>query len=190
MSDPKAYPAKKCSGYKLTIHVLPIPQKTFTSNILPVVIKDNHKVENNILHWSAAMQLFLAFIKTFGVLLILFIFLLPASAMDDPGFVISRMVMCETVSDKEPIHPSETFTFDIGTVYCFLEAVEIEEDTTVSFAWYYENREMAKITLPIQKGRRWRTFSSKKLEGLRGNWKVELVEASGIVLNTLSFQVQ
>jgi hypothetical protein len=183
-------PGKKCLGHKLTIHVLPLPQKTFAYNILPVVIKDNHKIKNNILHWSVAMQLYLTFIKTFGVLLILFIFLLPASAMDDPGFVISRMVMCESVSDKEPVHPSETFPVDIGTVYCFLEAVEIEEDTTVSFAWYYENREMARITLPLEKGRRWRTFSSKKLEELRGNWKVELVEASGIVLNTLSFQVQ
>lgn len=136
------------------------------------------------------MQLHLTFIKIAGLLVTLLFFLLPASAMDDPGFVISRMVVCETVSDKEPVHPGETFTVDIGTVYCFLEAVEIEEDTTVSFAWYFENREMARITLPLQKGRRWRTYSSKKLEGLRGNWKVELVEASGIVLNTLSFQVQ
>jgi hypothetical protein len=71
-----------------------------------------------------------------------------------------------------------------------LEAEQIEEDTTVSFVWYHENREMARVALPLQKGPRWRTFSSKKLGGLTGNWKVELVEASGIVLNTISFQVQ
>jgi len=136
------------------------------------------------------MKTHLTFFKTLGVFLILFIFLSPASAMDDPGYVISRMLVCVTVSDKEPVHPSETFAVDIGTVYCFLEAKEIEQDTTVSFVWYYENREMARISLPLQKGGRWRTFSSKKLEGLRGNWKVELVEASGIVLNTISFQVQ
>jgi hypothetical protein len=136
------------------------------------------------------MKLHLILLKTLGPLLLLFIFLFPVSAMDDPGFVISRMLMCETVSDNEPVHPSETFAIDIGTVYCFLEATAIEEDTTISFVWYHENMEMARITLPLQKGKRWRTFSSKKLDGLQGNWKVELVEASGIVLNTLSFQVQ
>lgn len=136
------------------------------------------------------MKLHLAFIKILGALLIYLVFPLSASAMDDPGFVINRMVVCETVSDREPVHLSETFNVDIGTVYSFLEAEQIEEDTTVSFVWYHENREMARITLPLQKGPRWRTFSSKKLGGLTGNWKVELVEASGIVLNTISFQVQ
>jgi hypothetical protein len=136
------------------------------------------------------MQSYLTFLKTIGALLILLISLSPASAMDDPGFAISRMVTCEAVSDKEPVHPSEIFTVDNGTVYCFLEARDIEQDTTISFVWYYDKREMARINLPLQKGKRWRTFSSKKLEGLRGPWKVELVEASGIVLNSVSFQVQ
>ena len=136
------------------------------------------------------MRLHLTFIKILGALLLHFIFLLSASAMDDPGFEIKRMVVCEAVSEREPVHPSETFNVDIGTVYSFLEAEKIDEDTTVSFIWYHENREMTRVTLPLQKGPRWRTFSSKKLEGLTGNWKVELVEASGIVLNTISFQVQ
>ena len=136
------------------------------------------------------MKLQLTFLKTLGALLILFICLTPVSAMDDPGFEISRMLVCETVSDREPVLPSETFTVDVGTVYCFLEAKEIEEDTTVTFVWYFEDREMARIILPLQRGKRWRTFASKTLGGLRGNWKVELVEASGIVLNTVSFQVQ
>jgi len=136
------------------------------------------------------MKLHLILLKTLGALFFLFIFLLPISAMDDPGFVISRMLMCKTVSDNEPVHPSETFSIDVGTVYCFLEATEIEKDTTISFVWHYENMEMARITLPLQKGKRWRTYSSKKLDGLQGNWTVELVEASGIVLNTISFQVQ
>jgi len=34
------------------------------------------------------------------------------------------------------------------------------------------------------------TFSSKKTAGLKGSWKVELLESSGIVLNSVSFQVQ
>ncbi|MFC1819372.1 DUF2914 domain-containing protein, partial [Thermodesulfobacteriota bacterium] len=58
------------------------------------------------------------------------------------------------------------------------------------FVWYFEDTEMARVALPLNKGMRWRTYSSKKLAGLKGNWKVELQDYSGIVLNTVSFQVQ
>ena len=113
-----------------------------------------------------------------------------ASSMDDPGFIIKRMVMCESVTDKEPVAVGETFSADAEKVYCFLEAGNIEYDTLVNFVWYFENKEMARVSLPLTKGKRWRTFSSKKLAGLKGNWKVELLESSGIVLNSVSFRIQ
>jgi hypothetical protein len=113
-----------------------------------------------------------------------------ASAMDDPGFTIKRMVMSEKIVDKEPVAPTANFSANTETVYCFLEANAIETDTTVSFVWFYENKEMARVTVPLVKGKRWRTYSSKKLSGLKGSWKVELLESSGIILNTVTFQVQ
>lgn len=117
-------------------------------------------------------------------------FISPVSAMDDPGFTINRMIMCERISDREPINESDTFSADTESVYCFLEAKDIETDTPISFIWYFEGEEKARVTLPLQKGMRWRTYSSKKLANMKGSWTVELQEASGIVLNTVSFQVQ
>ena len=117
-------------------------------------------------------------------------FISPVSAMDDPGFTINRMIMCERISDREPINESVTFSADTESVYCFLEAKDIETDTPISFIWYFEGEEKARVTLPLQKGMRWRTYSSKKLVNMKGIWTVELQEASGIVLNTVSFQVQ
>jgi hypothetical protein len=114
----------------------------------------------------------------------------PALSMDDPGFTIHRMVMSQDIADKEPAAIGDTFSADTEKVYCFLEARKIENDTTVSFVWYLENEEMARVSLPLVKGIRWRTYSSKKLAGRKGNWKVELQESSGIVLNSVSFQVQ
>ena len=124
------------------------------------------------------------------ILTVSLIFLSPVFSMDDPGFTISRMIMCERISDREPINESDTFSADAETVFCFLEAKDIEINTTISFVWYFEGQEKARIVLPLQKGRRWRTYSSKKLANMKGSWKVELLEASGIVLNTVSFQVQ
>jgi hypothetical protein len=128
-----------------------------------------------------------AIFVTITVSLILFS---PVFSMDDPGFTISRMSVCERISDREPFGITDTFSIDAGTVFCFLEAKDIEIDTTISFVWYFEGQEKARISLPLQKGRRWRTYSSKKLANLKGSWTVELQESSGIVLNTVSFQVQ
>ena len=118
------------------------------------------------------------------------IFVLPSYSMDDPEFSISRMVMCERVADREPIGIADTFTADVETVFCFLETQNINVDTTISLVWYFEGQEKARITLPLQKGVRWRTYSNKKLANMKGSWTVELQEASGIVLNTVSFKVQ
>jgi len=115
---------------------------------------------------------------------------LPASAMDDPGFQIKRMVLCEKIIDREPVAIGDTFSAATKKIYSFLEAGNIEQDTMVSFVWYFENKELARVSLPLSEGRRWRTYSSKKIAGLKGEWKVELQDSSGIVLNTLSFKVQ
>ena len=118
------------------------------------------------------------------------IFVLPASSMDDQKFTISRMVISERVTDREPDGIADTFSADTETVFCFLETQNINVDTAISFVWYFEGQEKARITLPLQKGMRWRTFSSKKLANMKGNWTVELKDNSGIVLNTVSFKVQ
>jgi hypothetical protein len=117
-------------------------------------------------------------------------FFSPALAMDDLGFIINRMVISEEIAAKEPIGIADTFSAATEKVFCFLEAKEIEHDTMISFVWYFENKEMARVSLPLAKGKRWRTYSSKKLAGLKGNWKVELLESSGVVLNSVSFRVQ
>ena len=128
--------------------------------------------------------------KILFTLTVSLIFVSPVSSMDDPGFTISRMVMCERVANREPIGIADTFTADVETVFCFLETQNINVDTTISFVWYFEGQEKARIPLPLQKGMRWRTYSSKKLANMKGNWTVELQETSGIVLNTISFKVQ
>ena len=132
-------------------------------------------------------HIILGIIITFTLMLF---FSTTSSSMDDPGFTIARMVMCESIADKEPANTTDVFSADMEKVYCFLEAKEIENDTTVTFVWYFESKEMARVSLPLTKGKRWRTYANKKLAGLKGTWQVELQESSGIVLNTISFQVQ
>ena len=123
-------------------------------------------------------------------LTVLLIYVSPAFSMDDPEFSISRMVMSQTISEREPVHITNTFSSNTETVFCFLEARDIEIDTEVSIVWLYEGQEKARVILPLQKGGRWRTFSSKIVKNMKGGWSVELQEASGVVLNTVSFQIE
>ena len=136
------------------------------------------------------MKLKAALFTTFVVLTYSLIFFTPVHSMDDPGFTIKRMVMAKQITDREPSNITNTFSVTDETAYCFLEVRDIEFDTTVSFVWYHEGNEMARVTLPLQKGWRWRTYSSKKLANQQGKWIVELQEASGIVLNSVSFTVK
>ena len=113
-----------------------------------------------------------------------------AFSMDDPGFTIKRMVISKDVVDREPVGVGDFFSAATEKVYCFLEAADIETDMQVSIVWYWSNQEMARVTLPIQTSRRWRTYSSKKLVGLKGNWRAELQDSSGIVHNSVNFVVE
>jgi len=136
------------------------------------------------------MKLRFAVIAVISALFLVPLFFSLALSVDDPGFSIKRMVMSESVADREPVAINESFSAATEKVYCFLEAVNIEEDTSISFVWYHNDQEMARVSLPLVKGKRWRTFSSKKIAGLKGEWKVELLDSFGVVLNTVSFQVQ
>jgi hypothetical protein len=108
------------------------------------------------------------------------VFTQPAFSMDDPGFTINRMVVSKDVVEKEPVGIGDFFSAATGKLYCFLEASNIERDMQVTFVWFWSSQEMAKVTLPLREGNRWRTYSSKKLVGLKGRWRVELQDSSGI----------
>jgi hypothetical protein len=113
---------------------------------------------------------------------------LPAFSAEG-GFTVSRLVVGTGVQDREPVGVAETFTASDDKVYCFLEATDIEEDTSVSFVWFHEESETARVEVPLGKSPRWRTYSSKLLGGQTGQWKIELQDPSGNILNSVSFEV-
>ena len=105
-------------------------------------------------------------------------------------FTIARLVVGTGVEDKEPVGVAESFPEATEKVYCFLEATEIAKDTEVSFVWWHGDTEMHKITLPLQMGPRWRTFAYKNIGGMKGDWKVEIRDSGGTLLNEATFKVE
>jgi hypothetical protein len=129
-------------------------------------------------------------IKSFVLLLIFLGVATFVHAMDDPGFEINQMVVSQNIENREPVKGGNVFSASSEKLFCFLDARDIEQDTVVSIIWYHENQELARVDLPLQQGWRWRTWSSKKINNLKGNWKVELQDSSGIIHNAISFSVE
>jgi len=114
-------------------------------------------------------------------------------AMQEPGqeiFHVNRFVVAGSVENLEPVGIVDAFAASTEKVYCFLEATRIKEDTTVRFVWYHGETKTAEIDLTLRKGPRWRTYSSKQLGGRTGDWRVELQNADGKVLEVIGFTVE
>jgi hypothetical protein len=105
-------------------------------------------------------------------------------------FRIERFVVAGSIKNREPVDIVNAISSSTEKIFCFLEARDITEDTAVSLVWYHGGNKMATVELAIYKGPRWRTYSSKELKGLRGNWKVELQDVNGSVLETVTFIVK
>jgi hypothetical protein len=112
------------------------------------------------------------------------------AAKEGPGFTIARLVVGTGVENREPVGVAEAFPASTEKVYCFLEATDIAQDTEVSFVWFHGQEEMSKISLPLKMGPKWRTNASKSLRGLPGDWKVEIKDAAGNLVQEAKFKVE
>lgn len=114
----------------------------------------------------------------------------PAVTGSAPQFEISRMVVATGVENREPVGVADTFPASTEKVYCFIEAANISGAAEVTFVWFHGGKEMRRFSLPLEQGPRWRTFAYKNLHGLTGEWKVDVVDAGGSAVKTLSFRVE
>jgi hypothetical protein len=94
------------------------------------------------------------------------------------------------IENQQPVDRIETFPADYGKLYCFTRVVGADEDTEVVHVWYYQDNEMARVTLPVRSND-WRTYSSKRfLPNWKGQWRVVVVDAQGSELAVIPFRFE
>jgi hypothetical protein len=93
------------------------------------------------------------------------------------------------VVDREPQGIAESFTSDVGKVYCWTK-VTGAEGTEITHAWFKGDEKMGEVKLAV-KYPSTRTWSAKTIpaDG-KGDWRVDVVAADGTVLKSLSFKVE
>lgn len=102
---------------------------------------------------------------------------------------VQNSLICEDVVNREVVSQGTSFSASVGKLYCFSKIANIENYTEVVHAWYYENTERARVTLNVNPPA-WRTYSSKIIQPHEiGDWRVEILDREGNLLETVRFQV-
>jgi hypothetical protein len=112
----------------------------------------------------------------------------PAAA--SAQFTVEESRVALDVIDRMPVGVDSTFVASVGRVYCWTLIAGAEGDTTVHHVWIWGDQEMADMELRLG-GSPWRTWSSKAImPEWSGDWRVEVRDASGNVIETVRFTVQ
>ncbi len=109
------------------------------------------------------------------------------------GLYVTRAYVCKGIDQREPTEAGKSFIpEDDGLVRlcCFSEVSGAARPDTVLHLWYWGDREMARVALPV-KSFRWRTWSKKKiLDEWRGEWRIDIADRDGFVMASLDFSVE
>lgn len=137
-----------------------------------------------------AKRVFLSSVFLMSCFVFVLSYSVPVFAQEEAGFEAARFVVCEGVSDREPVGLTSTFPESTEKVYAFLEARNISADTTVDIVWSHEGVVMDSVSLRLGAGSRWRTYANKTVTGQAGNWRAELKAADGSTVASADFKVE
>lgn len=103
------------------------------------------------------------------------------------AFEIAEGVITTQVENHRPVDRVQRWSAAAGPLYCFTRIVGVEEVTPIFHVWYRGDREMARVELRVRNSP-FNTWSVKTLDaGWTGDWRVEVVDASGRRLRTIPF---
>jgi len=97
--------------------------------------------------------------------------------------------ICTGVANREAVDAGTSFSVSVGKLYCFSKIADIQESTEIVHVWYYGETERARLSLGVNPPA-WRTYSSKIIQTHEvGSWRVEILDASGNLLETTKFEL-
>jgi hypothetical protein len=110
-------------------------------------------------------------------------------AQNQTDIQVEEIIICTSIENRQPMGADSVFPAEIGRLYCFTKLTSLTGMYSISHVWFYEDRQMAKVDLAVR-AETWRTWSSKKiLAQWKGNWRVEIWDASGNVVSEISFTI-
>ena len=114
----------------------------------------------------------------------------PAAARSETeGPAVAGAKLGTGVKDREPEGVADSFSADVGKVYCWTK-VTGAAGSEVTHAWYKGEQKMAevKLAIPYPSTRTW-SYKTIPPDG-KGDWHVDVVAADGKVLASLPFKIE
>ncbi len=109
---------------------------------------------------------------------------LPAGAL---ALEVSEAVITTQVSERAPVDVILTYPATVERLFCFTRVTGATADMSIIHVWSLRGEEASRIELPVRSGD-WRTWSSKTIHpGSAGDWKVDILDAEGELLKSVSF---
>ncbi len=124
-----------------------------------------------------------------GIGLALAALLAPQSVWAQGDLSVTESAIARDVVDRMPVDADSTFSAGVGRLYCLTRINGADGETTVHHVWFHGDEERADIELRIGASA-WRTWSNKAIMAeWTGDWRVEVRDADGNVLETIRFTV-
>ena len=124
-----------------------------------------------------------------GIGLALMTLLTPQNVWAQAELTVTESAISRDVVDRMPVDANTTFPSDVGRLYCWTRITGAEGETTVHHVWIHGDEERADLELNVGAAS-WRTWSNKAIvPEWTGDWRVEVRDANGNVLETIRFTV-
>ncbi len=113
-----------------------------------------------------------------------------ATGQPTETLTIEQAVIAREVENREPVDEATSFPADVGQLVFFTRGVGAGEETYIYHVWRHGETERARVRLPVRSPS-WRTWSTKQIQSSwTGSWTVQVLDAHGEALDTLSFTIQ
>ncbi len=108
----------------------------------------------------------------------------------DADLAVLESALSTGVSDRVPTGVASSFGTDTDRVWAWVKVRNRQAPTTITMIWRKGETVRSRVTLDVGTSGRWRTWSRRRV-GTRdiGAWSVEILDADGTLLDTLSFEV-
>ena len=126
--------------------------------------------------------------KLFGLLFVMVA--LSVSYVQAADLRVAEGTITTAIEDQMPVDRIDSYRADFGKLYCYTRIVGAQGDTEVTHVWYYQDNELARVTLSVRSAD-WRTYSSKRfLPQWAGQWKVVVLDADENEIATIPFSLE
>lgn len=126
--------------------------------------------------------------KLFGLMFVMVA--LSISYVQAADLRVAEGTITTAIEDQMPVDKIDSYRADFGKLYCYTRIVGAQGDTEVTHVWYYQDNELARVTLSVRSAD-WRTYSSKRfLPQWAGQWKVVVLDADKNEIATIPFSLE